>query len=503
MIRFAAFLFAAGALFAADPVKVDSGLLSGVEENGLRVYRGIPYAAPAVGELRWRAPQPVAVWKGVRPAEKFGPVCMQGLRAARPEGMSENCLTLNVWTPAKKSSERLPVMVWIHGGAFRQGSGSMAAYDGGNLARQGVVVVTINYRLGDFGIFAHAALTKRQEGEFLGNYNLMDQIAALRWVQRNIAAFGGDAKQATIFGESAGGSSVVFLMMSPEARGLFHRAIVESGGAPAAGRTLRVLEEAGERIAEDLGVAGEADPVRAMRAIPGEAFMQRLEAARRKRGERPQLGGYQPVRDGKIVVGGAPGIFESGRQAPVPLIIGANSYEGSLMRAFATTTETVLGLLGGAREEAQQVYSAETKGNPDLLAGKVFGDALFVGPARLLAGEMERVKQPAWLYHVSYVLEGRRGTAPGAAHGSEIPLVFKNLTAGTETDRRMADRVSAYWVRFAKTGNPNSPGAQEWPAYERTSDQLLEFGDKIAVRTNFRKEQLDFIEKRWRAPGTR
>jgi para-nitrobenzyl esterase len=493
---------AAGLVAAAGPVKIESGLLNGVEENGIRVFRGIPYAAAPVGELRWRAPQPAPAWKGVRKAEEFGPVCMQsGTRA-----MSEDCLTLNIWTPAKKDGERLPVMFWIHGGAFRLGAGSFAIYDGGALARQGVLVVTINYRLGDFGIFAHPALTKAQAGEELGNYCLMDQIAALRWVERNIAAFGGDPKQVTIFGESAGGSSVIFLMASPEARGLFQRAIIESGGGTVVPRKPAAQEAQGARLAEDLGVAGDADPIRALRNIPAAEFMKRLEDARGKRGERPLIGAYSPLEDGRIVVGPPAALFEAGKQAPVPLIIGSNSYEGSLMKAFQTTTAQVLALFGQNREEIQRLYGPESKGDNDLLAAKLYGDALFVAGARLLARSMQAVDQPAWLYHDSYVYEELRGTRPGASHGAEIPLVFDNLhgsgaiKAATDADDKMADRVSAYWVRFAKTGNPNPPGREEWPAYDQKTDRLLEFGnDGVAVRANFRKEQLDSLESRWRA----
>jgi para-nitrobenzyl esterase len=506
-MRFAIALLAAGLAFAAGPVKIDSGLLSGTEDNGIRAFRGIPYAAPPVGELRWRAPRPVTPWKGVRTADKFSATCMQMAIAGRPatQPMSEDCLALNVWTPAKTERERLPVMVWIHGGAFRAGSSSMPIYDGAALARKGVVLVSINYRVADFGIFALPALSKAQEGEPLGNYWLMDQIAALQWVQRNAAAFGGDPKQVTIFGESAGGGSVLNLMASPAARGLFQRAIVESGGGVGTPHKLAGQEAAGIRLAQDLGVTGEGDPVAALRAIPAAEFVHRVEEAQKKRGGSAAMGVYAPIEDGKLVPGRVADRFEAGEQAAVPLMIGANSYEASLMTTFQIPASQTLAVIASERAEAERIYQAETKGDENVLAAKLFGDAQFVAPARLLARSMAAVHQPAWLYHFSYVYEARRASAKGAMHGSEIPLVFDNLLLPglplkpAESDVKMAEQMSAYWVRFAKTGNPNPPGREEWPAYEAKSDRLLEFGgDGIAVRTNFRKEQMDFLEKWWR-----
>jgi para-nitrobenzyl esterase len=322
----------------------------------------------------------------------------------------------------------------------------------------------------------------------------MDQIAALQWVKRNIGAFGGEPKQVTIFGESAGGSSVLYLMISPEARGLFHRAIVESGGGSQEPANISRLEAAGQRIAQDLGVATQPDPVRALRNLAAATILQRPKTAA------AQLGEYQPVLDGKFVVGGPMTLFQAGKQAPVPLLIGANNYEATLMRGFGIPASTALKMYGGDTEELRRVYRDDSKGDPDLMAAYLFGDALFVAPARFLAGAMEQVKQPAWLYCFSYVLEKRRDNLPGAGHAAEIALVFNNLripslaAIATENDRKMAERVSAYWVRFAKTGNPGP----DWPVYTRAADQSLELGQEITVRKNLRKEQLDLLEKRWR-----
>lgn len=474
-------------LLAAEPVKIESGLVSGVDLDGVHAYLGIPYAAPPTGDLRWRPPQSAKPWSGVLHATKFGLACMQTpLPRAEAMETSEDCLTVNVWTPVAKSNAPLPVMVWIHGGGFRNGGGRLS---GRGLVPQGVILVGIQYRLGYFGFYAHPALTEEQRGGELANYGLMDQIAALKWVKRNIAAFGGDPSRVTIFGESAGGSSVLYLMSSPEARGLFARAICESGAGFAEPRQFAEMEKLGVRDAADLGVGEGPAAIAALRKMPAKELMQALDRVRLKHGETTALSTW-PALDGKVVTGTNGEIFESGKQAPVPLIIGSNSYEGSLMGPRRTPPLP-------ADQAIRKLYLDEAHGNARLAAAKLFGDGGFEAPSRLLARAMEKVHEPAWLYFFSCVPEKIRGTVPGAAHASEIQFVTGTIV-GSEADRRMAERASAFWVRFARTGNPNPPGATQWPAYSATTDRLLEFGDEIAVRTHFRKAQLDYVENLWR-----
>ena len=469
-------LAVAGLSGQTAPVTISPGRITGKDLGEVQAWLGIPYAAPPVGELRWKPPQAPVAWEGVRAMEHYGAICMQGAGRASLQQlpMSEDCLTLNVWAP--KHAEKAAVMVWIHGGGFVEGSGALAAYAGTELARQGVVVVTINYRLGDFGLFALPAL-----GDGGGSFALMDQVAALRWVKRNIAAFGGDPGNVTIFGESAGGSSVNFLMLSPEARGLFHKAIAESGGGPSRIETLDDLEglEAGKT--ENWG----ASDAKALRALPASTIL----SAPRRTG----LGAYEPVVDGKYVLD-APAVgFSKGRQAPVPFLAGANSFEASLMTMYGVTTESVLARVN--REQVRRLYGDD----PVKAARELFADAVFLGPARYLAMQMEKVKKPAYLYFFSYMFERRRGQAQGAIHAGEIPFVFDQFpgvmgTVASAQDRKMAAAVSAYWVQFAKTGNPNREGLPEWPAYTPGTDRLLELGTEIEVRERFRAERLNLVE---------
>jgi para-nitrobenzyl esterase len=367
-----------------------------------------------------------------------------GGRGAGNLPQSEDCLTLNIWAP--RDARQAPVMFWIHGGAFVEGSGALPYYNGSALARKGVVVVTINYRLGALGFFAHPELTAESPGEPAANFGLMDQIAALRWVRANIAQFGGDARSITIFGESAGANSVYLLMGSPEAKGLFARAIAESGPIFGPLRTLAQLSKVGEEHAGRWG----ATSLKALRALPArDLTVQGIRDA-------------GPVIDGKYVVEQPRAAFAAGRQAAVPFLLGANSNEASLMALLGTPGD-----------------------------GTLFTNGGFLEPARFLASKMEGVGKPAYLYYFSYLPAARRDNSRGVAHGGEIPYVFDSTAA----DRKMADTVSDYWVNFAKTGNPNGPGLPEWPAYRTSTDRLLELGATIEVREHFRKQQLDTIER--------
>lgn len=449
---------------AAPVVRTASGQLSGLHADGVWSFRGIPYAAPPVGPLRWRPPQPAAPWPGVRQADHNGEICMQKLskdNGVGPGQGGEDCLTLNVFTPKAARSARLPVMVWIHGGGLVNGSGTAALYDGTRLAQQGVVVVSINYRLGRFGFFAHPALSVEPGHGLLANYGLMDQIAALQWVQANIRAFGGDPAQVTLFGESAGGVSVNRLMLIPAARGLFARAIVESGVGREVGQSLSDAELAGARFAAGLSTAGQ--DAAALRAIPAAAIV----AA----GDIDMTRGEAPIIDGALVTQGVLAGFRQGREAPVPYLVGSNSLE--IPAAYAGAFK------GLDRLSAEQTTAAEAVyGGPEALKERIITDLVFGEPARALAQAHARTGAPTWLYRFSVVSSGAPKMLKGAVHASDRQYVFQTLAASPwPTDARdavLARTISAYWVAFAKTGDPNGRGRPLWPRYG-PDDRLIDF----------------------------
>ena len=474
-------------------VAVAQGELSGeAADAGIVRHLGVPFAAPPVGDLRWRPTQPAAAWTGVRDATRTGPACPQPAGAAaagggRPGVQSEDCLYLNVWAPA--GAKDLPVMVWIYGGAYRLGSASYPVYDGRELAKQGVVVVAINYRIGLLGFFAHPSLTAEAGPDApLGNYGLMDQLAGLRWVQDNIAALGGDPKRVTVFGESAGGGSILHLLTLPQARGLFSAAIVESGGGLTAPAPLARAEATGGAIAEALGLPRDATAAQLRQATP-DALVQAAG--------QPAGVNIGPFLDGRLVTVAPWRVFRSGQAIDVPLLIGANSNEASVMTALGVPLTAASTFLGDDKARIDAAYGAAT---PEAERNRqVMGDAWFVGPARWVAAQAASGK-PSYLYHFDYVAEARRGMAPGANHGSEIPYVFKSWAAMPQLaaalgaqDRKVSDTVSACWVAFAKTGAPACPGAPAWPAYSPDTDALMHFGETPTVRANFRKAQIDLL----------
>lgn len=446
---------------AAQTVKIDTGMLHGTVAGDTIVYKGIPYAAPPVGDRRWRAPAPAAAWTGVRDATQFGADCVHSRRdwEADRNGapMSEDCLFLNVWAPAKPVKGGAPVMFWIHGGSFTAGSGSQALYDGAKLAARGVVVVTINYRLGRFGFFAHPALTAEAKGGPTGNWGLMDMIAALKWVQRNAASFGGNPHNVTIFGESAGGGAVSGMMAMPAARGLFARAIAESGGGRDDGVSLANAEDKGKAFAAAAGVT--SDDLAALRAIPADKVRGNMTLTNT---EATTYSG--PMVDGQIVQGRTDTAFLAGTQAKVPFLAGANSYEiGFAPAAMRGPFTMMLGMqLGAAQPEVKTAY-----GSTEAYERNLAGDAMFNEPARFLAGLA--APNGSYLYWFDYVPEAKRATDSGASHGGEVPFVFGNLETldvpATDADRAMAKLVGDYWVAFARGGNPNGDGRPTWPRY--------------------------------------
>lgn len=505
---------AAPAPAAIDPVRIDSGLVAGASaRDGVRVYQGIPFAAPPVGPLRWRPPQPVKPWDRVRPCTEPGPSCPQPkpMVGPPPAWSDEDCLNLNVWTAAPPDGPKRPVMVWIHGGGFTTGTGSYALYDGAALARQGVVVVTINYRLGPFGFFAHPLLSKESERGVSGNYGLLDQIAALEWVKRNIAAFGGDPGCVTIFGESAGSVSVCDLLVSPLAAGLFHRAIAESGGVHGRIRGLRdrrsgmePAEQMGERVARALGCDRADDPLAALRAKGADELLAAAHPSQGLYGKAEDK--FWPVVDGWVLPDDPAALFDAGKRHDVPFMIGTNADENTIfLRQLPVRHAEGYRLLLRAffRADAGAVevlFPAATDEEVGAALNRCMTVASFVTPARALARAQEKVKSPAWLYHFTRIPPVARPLKLGAFHSAEIAYVFGNLDDGPvasreEVDRALARTLGGYWTRFAATGDPNRDGLPAWPAYTRADDQHLDLGDAVKVGQGLWREACDLFER--------
>jgi para-nitrobenzyl esterase len=480
----------------ADPVVATrEGKLSGLLEDGLAVFKGVPYAAPPTGRLRWREPRPVAAWSGIRSADAFGPACVQprGLKGGvTSEAMSEDCLTLNVWSPRPDAAARLPVMVWLHGGSFRVGAGSLAYYDGAELAKRGAVVVTVNYRLGYLGFFAHPAL-EPERGPV--NFGLLDQIAALEWVRRNIAAFGGDPANVTLFGESAGGISVLRLMTSPLARGLFHKAIVQSGGGWNEAVTREAASQDGVRAAAAMGMGPGLATAERLREAPPE-WLANLGLTSLHTAD------FGPIRGDAALPSSPVLAFARGDEARVPLLIGANSFEGSLLADYGVPASVALGPFASELAEVRRVYGGVAEG--DRLAQEVWATETFLAPARWVA-RVHSQRAPTWLYHFDYVAAAHRTFAPwGAPHGGELLYVFGSYEkvpymkeTFAERDREVARALGDYWVAFARSGAPAVPGLPAWPAYTSTKDVTLVFGASVAARDGFLKARLDFHTSRF------
>ncbi len=493
-------------------VKIDSGWLAG-SGGDVRSYKGIPYAAPPTGDLRWKPPQPAKPWKGIRLAKSFPAMCPQFQLI--PGAQSEDCLGLNVWTPAKSASEKLPVMVWIHGGGFAIGASSQSVYDGEPLATQGVVVVSINYRLGIYGFLAHPELSRESPEGVSGNYGILDMVAALKWVNRNIAAFGGDPNNVTIFGESAGGTAVCLLMVVPQAQGLFQKVISES--AAWMNMPISHLKESwygrksGEKFGESHGTDIAALRAKTVAEIAKIAGPPDMSGDKEPRGE-----AYMPVVDGVVIPDDPARLFAEGKFAHVNLIAGTNADEGTLLggppvhnlidlRKFAQKT------FGSETNGLLAVYQAASDAEAYDAAAHVQGDYTFLQGTRAVLRAASR-KNKAFQYQFTRVTAIGRRIKWGCYHASELPYVFGTLpdsAYGTtasmvgdfsidadsynDTDARLAKAMSGAWVRFAKTGDPNGPGLPSWPAFSEGKESYLEFGDRIAPGTALRKKQLDFL----------
>jgi para-nitrobenzyl esterase len=499
----------AAALAATQEVKTDAGGVRGVLADGVVSFKGIPFAAPPVGDLRWRPPQPPKAWNGVREASQYGADCMQKPFPgdAAPLGVTpaEDCLYLNVWAPADFAGKKLAVMVWIYGGGFVNGGSSPAVYDGSQFAKGGVVLVSFNYRLGRFGFFAHPALTKESPDGLLGNYGYMDQIAALQWVHRNIARFGGDPAKVTIFGESAGGGSVLTLMTSSMSKGMFQKAIIESGG----GRTLLMgprflkrasstgtpsAESVGLAFAKSAGIEGEdAAALAALRKLPAEAVVAGLNMATMNT---PTYAG--PMIDGKIVVESPAEAYAASRGARIPTMVGATSADIGFPRG--RTIDELFAPFEADSQKARAAYNPENSGDVRIVGLRIGGDQMMVEPARFLARTIAATGQPAYEFRFSYVAESMRKQWPGAPHATDIPFVFDTVAARygkdlTDSDRAAAKAANAYWINFAKNGNPNGKGLPEWPAYSSKTDMLMDFSWTGPVaKPDPWKSRLDMIE---------
>ncbi len=506
-------LLGVSAIAVAQDVKarLDTGAIQGSISDGVIAYKGVPFAAPPVGPLRWRAPQPVKPWMGVKQATAYAHDCMQlpFPSDAAPLGTppAEDCLYLNVWAPAQHASAPMPVMVWIYGGGFVNGGSSPAVYDGSQFARDGVVLVSFNYRIGRFGFFAHPALTKEDPNGLLGNYAYMDQIAALNWVQRNIAALGGDPKNVTVFGESAGGGSVNMLLTSPLAKGLFQKAIIESGGGRKgfsggsphlheAANGHPSAEEAGLAFAKSKGITGDdAEALKRLRALPADAIVDGLNMASMGSAASTFSG---PMIDGKIVTGENSDAYDAGTEQRVPVIVGANSAEFAFMRGNAT--DDPFKQFGARADLMRAAYDPDHTANLGAVGGAIAGDRAMVEPARFVAGSLNRIGVPTFEYRFSYVADSvRKEWADGAVHASEIPYVFDTVKARygsalTPEDEKAALNMHAYWVQFAKTGTPNPSGLPPWPQYSAGTDKLMNFtADGPHPEVDARKARLDAI----------
>ncbi len=500
---------------AAPTVTAPAGPVLGIAQHGTQVFRGIPYALPPVGAARWTPPRPVPAWRQVRDATQFGPACQQAgypagsIYAETYSAMSEDCLSLNVWRPA--GAKKLPVFVWIHGGNLVRGSSQQAMFDGSKLAAQGLIVVSINYRLGVFGYFAHPELSAESGEGTSGNYGLLDQIAALRWVKRNIAAFGGDAGRVTIAGESAGGLAILHLMASPRARSLFDKAIVQSASLmnipalKAASHGVPSAEALGLRVAGGRSVAD-------LRALDGPAMVATA-----------QKGGFAAtaIVDGRILTRQLIETFERGEQAPVPLLTGFTAGEIRTMRsilpglpdpktmAAAQYEAAIRGKYGPFAASFLTLYPATDIGESILATAR---DGFFAWTSQRLVREQAKLGQSAYLYHFDHGYPAADDNAMHAFHASEVPYMFGTIDRVTALwpkipeqpgERALAQAMVAYWASFARTGVPRAAGQPAWPAHNAKA-QYLDLTDRPRVAVDLKPDAYrlhDAIVCRRRAAG--
>lgn len=469
----------------ATTVLVEAGAISGQQDAGLNIYRGVPYAAPPLGALRWREPQRAASWKGVRKADQFRPACMQtgvSMPGETPPEVSEDCLYLNIWAPRRAAKQRLPVLVWIHGGGFSNGSAAMPLYSGDRLAAKGIVVVTVAYRLGPLGFLAYPELTREAPNQGSGDYGLMDQIAALKWIQRNIGAFGGNPSQVTIAGQSAGAMSVSLLMASPPAKGLFERAIGQSGGVfepmqLAPNWLLPNAEKEGQAYALSLGAQSLAD----LRRLPAMRLLEGKAAAI----SHPVIGSY-------VLPSSPYEVFAAGHQNDVPILIGSNADEARSLTDLKSVTAvnyraSLAKQWGPLPDPIVAAYPFTTddearKARADLERDLRFGWDMWAW-ARLQSTTGKAAVYGYYFAHKPPFLESSAQANWGASHFAELWYMSDHLNQSalswSPVDRRLAAAMSDYWVNFVKSGTPNGPGLPAWPTYEPCGQQILFLDDQI------------------------
>lgn len=484
----------------AGIVAVESGLLAGAGDDVIS-FKGVPYAAPPVGSLRWRPPQPPLAWSGIRPAQSFGADAPQAptarTRAARTD---EDCLTLNVWTPANRTNDKLPVMVWLYGGSFVAGSSSDPRCDGESFARKGVVLVTVNYRVGVLGFLAHSALTAESDTRSSGNYGLLDVLAALGWIKRNIEGFGGDPNRVTLFGVSAGAALISLLLASPLAKGLFQQTIQQSPGAfrPLAG--LQEAETAGQKLGADID---------ALRRLSAEDILAKtpLLVPKQRGLTTPRV--LRPIRDGFAIPSDEREAYGRGDILPVPSIVGTNADEGSKLTATwnVTTPEALDKLIaesfGRSAPRARALYAGDGSSARTAVAA-MFADTQFNFGARGVVRGLVAKGVPVYRY---LLLRGRPGCGlPN--HGDDVPYVFASLAAAAKLDaapydaddEALAETIQDAWVRFAATGDPNGDSLPRWPVSD-AGERYLELDAQIRVGHGWRKPQLDFLDAYFSAGG--
>jgi para-nitrobenzyl esterase len=501
IIVFQLLLAGFGIVQQPDPVKVEQGLLQGTFEDGLTVYKGIPFAAPPVGDLRWRPPQPPAKWEGVLQADKFalGPIQSWG----SPSDFSEDCLYLNVWTPAKTSNDNIPVFVWIYGGGFNGGSTSVPTYSGENLAKKGVVLVSIAYRVGQLGFMAHPELSAESPHHVSGNYGLLDMIAALKWIKKNIAVFGGDPNKVTIFGESAGGIAVSMLCASPLTKGLFEGAISESGGSfgpprhtTYPGENLKLLTDAEQSGLEYIKSAG-VSSIEELRKIPVDKL--------------PAIKGLAwPIIDGYVIPDDQYKLYEAGKFNDTPILVGYNSDEGaSFMRISEPEAyiKSVKERYGKFSDDLLKAYPVG-KNNVPKTARDLMRDAAFGWHTWSWARLQSKIgKSKAYLYYFDQhpdFPENSPQAGHGSPHGQDVGFVFQHLnpsdTYATSTDSEISEAMATYWTNFAKYGNPNGEGVPEWEAFSDANPKAMYFSQKPYIGPVPSEESLKVLDEyfKWR-----
>jgi len=499
-------IFLTGALIQAahaqiETVKVTGGEVQGNVSDGVSIFKGIPFAAPPVGDLRWKAPAPVHPWQGIKKADAFGLACMQPENSqGNTAPVGEDCLYLNVWTPAQKPGEKIPVLVWIYGGGFSGGSTSIPMYDGMGFAKKGVVFVSIAYRVGPFGFLAHPELS-RESGHGSGDYGLADMIAGLKWVKKNIARFGGDPAKVTIFGHSAGGMAVNMLAASPVAKGLFNRVICMSGGSFAPLQTsneevtglgipaLQLAESNGEEFLQKLGVVG----IKAARALSAEEIQKNVAGG-------PGGMRFRPDADGYIIPTDLYSIYQARRFNDTPILIGNTSLElgAFLGRGNITAAQfeqQIKAQYGPHADAMLSVYPHATDAEAAKSSKEISRDSMFGWSAWTWARlQSEKGKGKSFEYYFDY----HAPDAGGAGHGSDVPFAFQTLATRrgepNPEDLKLTNIISSYWTNFAKTGNPNGPGLPEWPAFTESDQKVMVFDTAPGARPVPNRDKLKVFD---------